>query len=202
MYDKVAILGGSFDPVHLGHLFLLHSAVKLTDYNHFILVPAKLSNFKQNARPVATDSQRLKMLELALEDYKSLYPNDRKVKIEISDTELKRGGISYTSDTVLEFVEKMGMEKLGLIIGDDHIKSLSDWHDFDLFKNKVQFLICSRYNKEGQWDNLPKDIDYIKLELDKTSPEDSTSIRNNVSKYSDYLSKGVACYVRENNLYN
>jgi len=49
--DKTAILGGSFDPVHLGHMFLLHCAVSMTDYSSFLIIPAKVSNFKQDNSP-------------------------------------------------------------------------------------------------------------------------------------------------------
>lgn len=202
MAEKTAMLGGSFDPVHLGHLFLLHCAVSLTDYSRFILVPAKLSNFKQNSRPVASDKQRLEMLKLALKDYYRIYPNDRKAEIVVSEIELNRGGVSYTSETVDFLLEKYSLEKLGLIIGDDHIEGLSNWHDFDSMKTKVQFLICNRNNAAGEWKNLPDGIDYLRLNPETVAVENSTAVRKNVSKYLSYLPEEVASYVRENNLYN
>lgn len=202
MSEKTAMLGGSFDPVHLGHLFLLHCAVTLTDYNRFILVPAKLSNFKQNSRPVASDSQRLEMLKLALDDYYRIYPKDRKAEIIISDIELKRGGVSYTSDTVDYLLEKYSVGKVGLIMGDDHIAGLKNWHNFEDLKTKVQFLICNRNNENDEWKKLPDGIDFVRLNPDTVAVENSTSVRNNVLEYLNYLPDEVASYVRENNLYN
>lgn len=202
MADKTAILGGSFDPVHKGHIFLLHCAVTLSDYNHIIIVPAKLSNFKQETRPVASDFHRLEMLNLALEDYSKIYPDDRKVKIEISDMEIKRGGVSYTSDTVDELLKKQGCDKLGIIIGDDHIGALTAWHDFENLKKKVQFVICNRIGTDEVWDKLPDGLDFIRLKPDHTQEEDSTSVRKDVDKKLYYLSEGVADYVRKNNLYH
>lgn len=202
MNKKTAMMGGSFDPVHLGHLFLLHCAVTLTDYQRFVIVPAFLSNFKQDAKPVADDKQRLEMLKIAIDDYKKIYPYDRDVEIVISDTELKRKGISYTSDTIDELMKLYDLEKLGLIMGDDHVLGLRQWHNFDLFKHKVEFLICRRGDNDHIFDCLSDDINYKKLEPDFTQPQSSTAIRNNLEQFEDYLSQGVLDYVRKNNLYS
>ena len=197
---KTAILGGSFDPVHLGHLFLLHCAVSMTDYKSFLIIPAKVSNFKQDNSPKATDEQRLEMLRLALCDYHELYPQD-KTDISISTMELERGGVSYTSDTIRILKEKLGAGRIGMVMGDDHIEGLSRWHDFPYLKDNVEFLICRR-NPEGTcWDTLPEGLCYKKLEPSDVAPQSSSAIRENVSGRGDYLSRRVGEYVRANNLY-
>ena len=197
---KTAILGGSFDPVHLGHLFLLHCAVSMTDYKSFLIIPAKVSNFKQDNSPKATDEQRLEMLRLALCDYHELYPQD-KTDISISTMELERGGVSYTSDTIRILKEKLGAGRIGIVMGDDHIEGLSRWHDFPYLKDNVEFLICRR-NPEGTcWDTLPEGLCYKKLEPSDVAPQSSSAIRENVSGRGDYLSRRVGEYVRANNLY-
>ena len=197
---KTAILGGSFDPVHLGHLFLLHCAVSMTDYKSFLIIPAKVSNFKQDNSPKATDEQRLEMLRLALCDYHELYPKD-KADISISTMELERGGVSYTSDTIRILKEKLGAGRIGIVMGDDHIEGLSRWHDFPYLKDNVEFLICRR-NPEGTcWDTLPEGLCYKKLEPSDVAPQSSSAIRENVSGRGDYLSRRVGEYVRANNLY-
>lgn len=198
--DKTAILGGSFDPVHLGHLFLLHCAVSMTDYSSFLIIPAKVSNFKQGNTPKATDSQRLEMLHLALLDYHDIYPQD-KADISISEMELERGGVSYTSDTVRILKDKLKARRIGMILGDDHVGGLSHWHEFSYLRDNVEFLICRR-NPEGScWDKLPKDICYRRLEPVDLAPQSSSAIRDNMTEYSGYLSRRVGEYVRENNLY-
>ena len=197
---KTAILGGSFDPVHLGHLFLLHCAVSMTDYKSFLIIPAKVSNFKQDNSPKATDEQRLEMLRLALCDYHELYPKD-KADISISTMELERGGVSYTSDTIRILKEKLGAGRIGMVMGDDHIEGLTRWHDFPYLKDNVEFLICRR-NPEGTcWDTLPEGLCYKKLEPSDVAPQSSSAIRENVSGRGDYLSRRVGEYVRANNLY-
>ena len=135
---KVAMLGGSFDPIHLGHLFLLHCAVSMSGYDTFIVVPAALSNFKRTNAPKATDNDRLEMLRLALLDYKDIYPQDCDADIRLSTMELDRGGVSYTYDTVMDLKRDMDIHgRLGLIMGDDQIPSLARWYRFDDLKREV-----------------------------------------------------------------
>ena len=199
--NRIAILGGSFDPVHLGHLFLLHCAVSMTDYTKFILIPAKLSNFKQDSSPLASDRCRLDMLSLALQDYRDIYPQDRDADIVVSDMEISRGGVSYTSDTVRFFRESDPSAQIGLVMGDDHVGGLSRWHDFGYLKDNVEFLICRR-NPDGEcWDSLPDGLHYRKLEPGHLAPQSSSAVRSNVDANGGFLSKRVSEYVRANGLY-
>ena len=203
--SNVVLFGGSFDPVHLGHLFLLHCAISMTDYHCFLIVPAKLSNFKRDSVPKASDKDRLEMLNLALMDYKDIYSQDFSCNsaypdIRISTMELDRGGISYTSDTVKSLKES-GYEKIGLLIGDDHIEGLTKWHDFDYIKDNVEFLICRRNAQGPLWDRLPKGIRYKALEPENVSPQSSSAVRSDVNGNLDYLSERVREYVKAKHLY-
>lgn len=198
---KVAVLGGSFDPVHLGHLFLLHCAISMTDYRRFLIIPAKVSNFKQDSRPQASDADRLTMLRLALEDFRDLYPEDSGAGIEISTMELERGGVSYTSDTIRELKIQLDDPMIGLIMGDDHISGLTRWHDFDYLKQNVEFLICRRESSMSNW-KLPEDICYRALIPSDIAPQSSSAIRTDLEGNLDYLSRRVREYVKANNLYN
>lgn len=202
--DRTAILGGSFDPVHLGHLFLLHCAVSMTDYTSFILIPAKVSNFKQGNAPKASDSQRLEMLRLAIEDYRDIYPQD-KADIRVSAMELERGGVSFTSDTIRLLRSEPGLDgtdrRIGLILGDDHVDGLSRWHDFPYLRDNVEFLICPR-NPDGEcWDSLPEGLCYRRLEPKELAPQSSSAIRLNPERNSGFLSARVGAYVKANGLY-
>ena len=198
---KVAVLGGSFDPVHLGHLFLLHCAISMTDYRRFLIIPAKVSNFKQDSRPQASDADRLTMLRLALEDFRDLFPEDSGAGIEISTMELERGGVSYTSDTIRELKIQLDDPMIGLIMGDDHISGLTRWHDFDYLKQNVEFLICRRESSISNW-KLPEDICYRALIPSDIAPQSSSAIRTDLEGNLDYLSRRVREYVKANNLYN
>ena len=198
---KVALYGGSFDPVHLGHLAVLHNALKSTNYSLFLIVPAKLSNFKQTNTPKASAEDRLQMLRLALEDYKELYPQDDAEKINISTIELERGGVSYTYDTVMEVKKLYGItDRLGLIIGDDQIPQLTNWYRYEDLKNEVEFIICRRNPDGALWSLLPQDVCYTKIEPEQLAPQSSSEFRT--SAREDYLSKRVRQYVKDNDLYH
>ena len=198
---KVALYGGSFDPVHLGHLAVLHNALKSTNYSLFLIVPAKLSNFKQTNTPKASAEDRLQMLRLALEDYKELYPQDDAEKINISTIELERGGVSYTYDTVMEVKKLYGItDRLGLIIGDDQIPQLTNWYRYEDLKNEVEFIICRRNPDGALWSLLPQNICYTKIEPEQLAPQSSSEFRT--SAREDYLSKRVRQYVKDNDLYH
>ena len=198
---KIAVLGGSFDPVHLGHLFLLHCAISMTDYERFLIIPAKVSNFKQNSRPQASDRDRLNMIGLALEDFRDLYPEDARARIEISTMELDRGGVSYTSDTVRELRAKDDTAVIGLVMGDDHIGGLSRWHDFAYLKDNVEFLICQRDSVQSSWE-LPEGIRCKALIPASVAPQSSSAIRTDLESNLDYLSQRVREYVKAHDLYN
>ncbi len=200
MKGGFAMLGGSFDPVHLGHLFLLHCAVTLSPYSSFFVVPAAQSNFKRDNSPVAGDFDRLEMLKLALEDYKELYPDDA-ADVRILDCELKKGGISYTYETVISVKKQYGIDgRLGLVIGDDHIGQLTKWYEFERLKEEVEFVICRRLEKP-QWDKVPCGVKYLRIEPQFTMPQSASDIRENGHMNTDNLSKRVIEYVRRKNLY-
>lgn len=203
--SRIAILGGSFDPVHLGHLFLLHCAVSMTDYNSFMIIPAKLSNFKQNSMPKASDEERLEMLGLAMMDYMDIYSQDfcnrsQELDIKISPIELERGGVSYTSDTVRRLKE-MGYSDIGLIMGDDHIAGLSKWHEFDYLKENIEFLICRRSPEGTPWNLIPEGVRVRRLEPKEVYPQSSSAVRTDLDGKLDYLSERVREYVKAKHLY-
>lgn len=200
---KVALFGGSFDPVHLGHLAVLHNALKCTDYEVFLIVPAKLSNFKQDNIPKASSEDRLEMLGLALEDYKELYPEDDISKLVISTIELERGGVSYTYDTVMEIKKAYNITgRLGLLIGDDQIPQLTNWYRYEDLKKEVEFLICRRDPNGTLWSLIPSDVNYVKIEPKALAPQSSSQYRENCETKEDYLSNRVRQYVKQKNLYH
>ncbi len=201
--NKTAMLGGSFDPIHLGHLFLLHCALTLSPYRRIIIVPAKQSNFKRTSAPTVSDKDRLQMINLALEDYRDLYPDDKEAEIVVSDMEIKRGGISYTYDTVTQIREEYGIkERVGLIMGDDHVSRLDEWYRYKELKDVVEFVICRR-NPDGLlWKALPQDAQVLRLEPESTSPESATLIREELKEHEKFLSRRVLEYVRLHNLYS
>ncbi len=189
--NKTALIGVTFDPVHIGHINLFHNVYSLGGFDSLVVIPALISNFKQGTHPVSFE-MRVEMLKLALLDYQELYPFD-KLEIEISSYEGKKGGVSYTSETIKDFFpfyEDNG--KVNFIIGDDILPDLNKWHDFDYLKHHVRFFCFSRDGKSGDWG---AEVHIINSPVTKAS---SSSIRNG---QCGVLSKRVEEYISEHKLY-
>ncbi|NLY07156.1 MAG: nicotinate (nicotinamide) nucleotide adenylyltransferase [Spirochaetales bacterium] len=200
MNADMAILGGSFDPVHNGHLHLLKCVLTMTDFSTVVLVPANQSNFKQTAVACATAEQRLDMLNLAIGDFADAYPNLlQQKKLIIDDIEIKKGGVSYTIDTVKAIIGKYGIpasRRMGLIIGDDHLPRLAEWEGFEELKKLVVFLVFQRF---GITSPVPEGTQCIFID-NPIFQGSSTEIRNG-EREEELLPPRVEEYVREHALY-
>jgi nicotinate-nucleotide adenylyltransferase len=135
---KLAILGGSFNPVHLGHLYLAESALKL-GYDRLILVPTFTSPFKPGARDTAPQD-RLDMLAASA-------PADPRFAID--DCEIRREGVSYTIDTVIDIISRYRPEgRPGLILGDDLAAGFTGWHGCEKIAALADIIIARRLSSK------------------------------------------------------
>jgi nicotinate-nucleotide adenylyltransferase len=117
--QKLGILGGTFDPPHLGHLILAQSAYEQLGLDKVIFIPAAMQPFKVG-RDISSAQIRYKMLELAIGG------DDR---FALSDIEIKRPGLSYTIDTIEELKKIYAATQMFLIIGSDIIGDMSAWKE-------------------------------------------------------------------------
>ncbi|QDT00331.1 Nicotinate-nucleotide adenylyltransferase [Adhaeretor mobilis] len=115
---RIGILGGSFDPVHNGHLLLAESAVEQLRLDEIWFVPAGSQPLKPRG-PVASQHDRLAMLELALSGYE---------KFLVKELEIQRGGVSYTVDTLREVSKKVPRAKLFFLMGADSLADIPKWN--------------------------------------------------------------------------
>ena len=115
---KVGIYGGTFDPVHNGHLALAEAALGAFGLDRILFVPGHVTPFKIGAR-TASDADRLAMLRLALAGH---------ARLDISTAELDRGGVSYTVDTLESFRAAHPDWELWFLLGADSLLSLGRWH--------------------------------------------------------------------------
>ncbi|MCF7928362.1 MAG: nicotinate (nicotinamide) nucleotide adenylyltransferase [Spirochaetales bacterium] len=136
---KAAILGGTFNPPHIGHLYLAEEVHKL-GYDSVFLVPAHWPAHKpQPTGP--TPSQRIEMLEQAA----GQVPYFR-----VESCEIDRGGTSYTIETVHYLLEHYRIEgRPALVVGDDLAEGFSGWKRVDELAQQVDFLVARRSRKEG-----------------------------------------------------
>lgn len=122
MISRVILFGGSFNPVHFGHLIAARSAAEQLDASCVVLIPAAAPPHK-NAAALAAAEHRLAMLRLAVEG---------DPLFEIDDLELRRAGPSYTFDTVTHYRGRLGdAVELCWIIGADSLPELAGWHRID-----------------------------------------------------------------------
>ncbi len=193
MKRRTALLGGSFDPVHKGHLNLIHEAYSLAQVKHVILIPALISNFKQDVAPLEY-SVRLELLKLAIDDYRDAFADDD-IEIEISTIERERGGISYTSDTIRHFLPLFADGgKINFIIGDDLLENLDKWHEYEYIRENVRFLCFVRDGKARKYPESA-DVHFFKSRKDSSS---STAVRRG---RVEMLSERVRVYIESHGLY-
>jgi nicotinate-nucleotide adenylyltransferase len=131
---KIGLFGGSFDPIHLGHLLIGRAAREEAGLARLFFIPAAQSPFKPEAQP-APASERLRWLRLALAG---------DTTAEVDDREIRRGGLSYTIDTVRAYAREHPAAELFYLIGADQTEQLCLWREATELARLVQFLIIPR----------------------------------------------------------
>jgi nicotinate-nucleotide adenylyltransferase len=131
---KIGLFGGSFDPVHLGHLLVARAAREEAGLDRVFFIPAAQSPFKPDSQP-APAADRLRWLRLALAGDTSA---------EVDDQEIRRGGPSYTIDTVRSHTRKNRAAELFYLIGADQAGQLRLWREAAELARLVQFLVIPR----------------------------------------------------------
>jgi nicotinate-nucleotide adenylyltransferase len=134
---KLGIFGGSFDPVHTGHLLVAQAAVEELGLDRLFFIPAAQSPFKPDEKP-APAPVRLQLLRLALAG---------KTSCEIDEQEIRRGGVSYTVDTLRDYAGKFPGAKLFYLIGADHVARLNEWREPDELARLAEFVVIPRPGK-------------------------------------------------------
>ncbi len=202
---KTIIFGGTFDPIHLGHLYLLHAIASLSDYERIIVIPTYDPPHKIYDKQIS-DTDRLELLYRGVEDYRVLYPEDRPIEIIIDSVEIDRGGKSYMYDTVLNLYTRYQITgKIAVAIGDDLLPTISSWYRAEELFQLVYFIIVNRLEKSKI--ELPKTLqgEYIEVEPFLCS---STIIRemlgnakSSLHSLSFLLSESVLDYIIDYDLY-
>lgn len=179
---RIGIYGGTFDPIHVGHLHVIEQVIEKDLVDQLIVVPAGQPLLRTSA-PVASAENRRKMCQLAIKD---LQPKVA-AKVFVNPIEILRTGPSYAIDTVEAIKQTHPDDQLVLIIGQDAAEKLDQWHRIEDLKGLVEFLIIKRPGFSGNG----TDIGAIDVA--------ATSIRQGVS--TD-VSSSVATFIRENSLYD
>lgn len=132
--QRVGLFGGSFDPVHCGHLLVAQAAMEELSLSRLFFIPAAQSPFKPQSAP-APAPERLRLLRLALAG---------QARYEIDTQEILRGGTSFTIDTVRDYARQFPGAALFYLIGADHVPTLPSWRDASQLAALVEFVVIPR----------------------------------------------------------
>ena len=198
MAGGICIFGGSFDPVHKGHKKLALFIAEKLQPEKMLIIPAGLSPFKSSTG--ADNAGRLEMCRLA-------FPEDI---FEISDIEIKRGGKSYTVDTVTEVKELYPDKKLYLLIGSDQLLSFDRWYRYRDILSMVTLVSVSRESsvETARLNEFADErlrpygecmiFDFDAFEVSSTFLREKLSSGENTDMYIDPF---VSAYIQKEGLY-
>ncbi len=185
---RLGLYGGTFDPVHHGHLVLAHDALEQLKLDAVLFVPCGQSPFKAQ-KPRATDAQRLAMLKLALKSEPRFW---------LSRCELDRPAPSYTYDTAKDIAEAFPRAELFWLIGGDQVKDLAKWHRAEDLRQLVKFVVLQRAEVSGG------DEGVLSLPEPRRLDISSTEVRRRVKArlpIHHLVPASVAAYIKRCDLY-
>lgn len=186
---RTAIFGGSFDPIHKGHIFLARTILEknFADEVWFLVTP--LNPHKQNSN-LSDEKERYEMVKIALQDEERLYP---------SDFEFGLTRPSYTINTLNALEKTYPDREFVLLMGADNWEKIDKWYKSDEILSRFGIIVYPRGNKSLPL--LPPNVMYIDSQLYDIS---STEIRKRLSKGEDisyWLHPTVISHIEKNNLY-
>jgi nicotinate-nucleotide adenylyltransferase len=182
---RIGLYGGSFDPIHHGHLILARQALEQLGLAKVIFIPAAESPFKSD-HTVTPAQDRLRMAQLAVAP---------EPQFEVDPIEIARGAPSYTIETARAYRRKYPGDELLFLIGEDHLPTLPAWNDFLELDQTVQFAVLTR-------SDLPLRIKYpiVRWRFDLSA----TEIRNRVAcglPITYLVPEVVLRYIQQKQLY-
>lgn len=137
---RLALYGGTFDPVHHGHLIMARDAMELLSLDRVVFLPAAISPHKLHRAPASAEIRRA-MVEAAIAEEPGFVLDDR---------ELHRAGPSYTVDTVEEIRRELPGCELVYLIGHDHLAKLHTWHRIEDLRKQVEFVVFDRGEESAE----------------------------------------------------
>lgn len=198
---KIGIMGGTFDPIHNGHLIAAEYARSALSLDKIIFIPSGVHPFKNN-KNISESNKRIDMISLAIKSNKSF---------KTSPIEINRNGTTYTIDTIRELREEYIDDEIYFIIGSDILFEIEKWKGFPELIHLCKFILLHRPGVEEKKINMKIQelLSSYNIEMEKVQSPlieiSSTEIRHRVrDKLSiKYLvPELVEDYILKNNLYN
>jgi nicotinate-nucleotide adenylyltransferase len=194
---RIGILGGTFDPIHLGHLAAARAAIDCAQLDRVLVLPAGKPPHRQAA--VADAEHRLAMGRLAVED---------DPRLEVSDVEIRRQGLSYTVDTLRELRLAYPGDEMFLILGWDAARMFATWHEPQKVQELAAIVVVTRPGSPQPDEEAIRaaGLDpWATILCVRPTPDISGSALRraiaNGEDVTDRLPGGVATYIAKNRLY-
>ena len=197
---KIGILGGTFNPIHYGHIHLAESAQKSAGLDQIMFIPSGISYMK-NQREILSAADRMEMVKLAIRDYP---------QFDVSTIEIEKEGNSYSYETVLALKQSYPDVEFSFLTGADTIFSMESWKEPAIIFREVTILAAYRIGVS--LDELKQQIAYLKEKynadihlvavdhIDISSSEIRNAIKNRKA-FRGYMPPAVEEYIRKNRLY-
>lgn len=196
--NVIGILGGTFNPVHHGHIILAYDMMEVLELEKVYFIPCNLPPHKSQYN-LADPLHRLEMLRLATQE---------EFRFEVLDVEIERGGISYTIDTIRILKKKFPDKEFVLGIGADTVKELPGWFEIEKLVEMCRFAVFERpdYDLEMALLETKKKLPYLNYTVISGHKIgiSSTDIRYRVAEglpVNHLVPALVAMYILEHNLY-
>jgi nicotinate-nucleotide adenylyltransferase len=191
MKEKIGIYGGTFDPIHIGHLITTRFVLEQRNLDKIIFIPCNISPLKTHLNS-SSSKDRLNMLKLAI---------DRMPQFGFSDYEIKKGDVSYTIETIREM--KKIYDDIELIIGYDNLVVFDKWKEPDEIFKLAKVVVMKRHYESGakpehKYFDMSTILETPRIEI--SSSEIRQRVKNNLP-IDLYVPEKVKEYIFENGLY-
>jgi nicotinate-nucleotide adenylyltransferase len=195
---RIGVLGGTFDPVHNGHLYVANALGEVLDLERILWVPAGRPPHK-TGQIVSSDHDRLAMLDLALSSSAS---------DQISTIDIERSGPSYTADTLEILAECLAPVRLFFLMGEDSLRDLPTWHDPERLLRAAELAVAARPGVDADLPFIARQIPSLQSRVHLVPTEEiaisSSEIRRRVADdqaIHRLVPAPVEAYIRDHGLY-
>jgi len=190
--QRLALFGGAFDPVHMGHLMVARYALKQVGLDRILFIPSAQSPLKKSA-PLVSDDERVEMLELA---------TSGEQRFRVDTFEVEEGGVSYSIETVKHFRAAYPNADLFWMIGADQFEQLDNWRDIDTLAGHLTFLVFGRTGSSLE-PKVIEGLEYFEVDapLMDTSSSQIRELCKNGGSIEGMVSEEVEAFISERGLY-
>ncbi|BET69697.1 nicotinate-nucleotide adenylyltransferase [Opitutales bacterium ASA1] len=190
---RLGVFGGTFDPVHLGHLVAAQDAAEALELDRVLFMPAFRAPLKDR-EPGASDAVRVALLQAAIEGDE---------RFGLSTLEIERGGVSYTVDTARELRRLHPEAQLFWIIGADQAERLRAWHRIEELAGLLEFIVLARPGYEGTRGGLPEflRLHFVRAHVFDISSSEIRARLSNRRSVRVFLPAPVADRIERESLY-